>query len=537
MIQQLSLLSKFKNEILEPKVQENKVVIDCNKIVQDTNSFTIEITFNSKIVAFRNHDYTWHDLKVDTIATEYSPKILQLENGFYVQSNINQGIWEVNKKDRNKLSWHFNPHYSKPLTQYVGRSNAKKGIDANSVLRFIEQPTLLFFKKNPIEISRSLLPFSAITCFTDHCDFDTLENLKIQRAFFKEKKIKITKGFFLNHFSKRHENASYENDAIEIESWKNDGHELCYHSLSQSIKSNEDSFSNFQNFIPPFQDIPVWIDHGYQPYNLSLFENCNFDTADYESNLKKKNIKILWNYIDSGTATTGVINQLNKNHFTLHSFLKGNKSLPTIKLLQAMIKNIVFHYLNDDKTIAKYKSTAQNFKKIAYQKQFKIIPKFIKDFTVLFTSIASVLFLWNTNKNKAFKLSKYTPLFFKNTILKEEFVVFQTLEMIDFSKALSKENINLLIKESGIFLAHTYFSDSIVYHNGKLLTEKNLINTKVDKNFNYLSNVILENKIWNPTLSELYAYLSQFESLLFDIDSDNNLIVKNSGYLIFRTIN
>jgi hypothetical protein len=206
-------------------------------------------------------------------------------------------------------------------------------------------------------------------------------------------------------------------------------------------------------------------------------------------------------------------------------------------LFQAVIKNIVFHYLNDEKIITKYKATAQHFKKIVYQKQIRIIPKFILDFAVLFKSIASVLFFWNSNKNRAFKFSKYTPLFFKHTILKEEFVVFQTLEMIDFSKSLSEENINLLIKESGVFIAHTYFSDSIAYHSGKLLTKNNSIEVQVDENFSYLSKAIEENKIWNPTLSELYNHLKQFDSVLFDIDSNENLIIKNSGSLLFRTIN
>ena len=81
-------------------------------------------------------------------------------------------------------------------------------------------------------MSRSIKSFSAIACFTDHCDFDTLSNLQLQRTFFKEKDIKVTKGFFLNHFSKRQDNASYERDKMELDLWINDGHELCYHSLS-----------------------------------------------------------------------------------------------------------------------------------------------------------------------------------------------------------------------------------------------------------------------------------------------------------------
>jgi hypothetical protein len=84
-------------------------------------------------------------------------------------------------------------------------------------LYFIENPTLLFSKIGALELSRSALPFLAIACFTDHCDFDTLANLKLQRQLFEQTIIKVTKGFFLDHFSKRGENASYKNEAKELD--------------------------------------------------------------------------------------------------------------------------------------------------------------------------------------------------------------------------------------------------------------------------------------------------------------------------------
>lgn len=78
----------------------------------------------------------------------------------------------------------------------------KKVISTNIKIDFKTKLELLF-PKQCIEISCSKVPFSAIACFTDHCDFDTLENLKTQRTFFKKHEIKVTKGFFINHFSKK----------------------------------------------------------------------------------------------------------------------------------------------------------------------------------------------------------------------------------------------------------------------------------------------------------------------------------------------
>ena len=98
-----------------------------------------------------------------------------------------------------------------------------------------------------------------------------------------------------------------------------------YNSIDYLLKPIDESLSDFFNFQPPFETIPTWIDHGYQPYNFSLYDNHQIDSSEFSLNLKKKNISILWNYIDSGTATIGVINQLNRADFTLNSYLKGIK--------------------------------------------------------------------------------------------------------------------------------------------------------------------------------------------------------------------
>lgn len=507
-----------------------------NFLIPKINSFDIEIRFSQPIIEFRNHDYQWVNCNSDRIANEFCPKIIKLKDGTLVQGNRNIGIWEVNKKQKKVLLWRFNPQYASSLTNYIKDQNEVTIQSANQNFNWKQNLAILFSKKNAIEFSRSKIPFTAIACFTDHCDFDTSENLKIQRAFFKQNNIKITKGFFLNHFSKRTDNASYENDTIELKQWEDDGHELCYHSLSQSIKSESESSSDFFNFIPPNSDIPTWIDHGYQPYNLSLFKNKKITQADYESNLINKNIKILWNYIDSGKATVGVINQLNMKQFTLLSFLKGNKGLRFSKQLQLMTKNMMFHFYGDQELILKYKSIAGNFKKVIYQRDKNKFYALLKDGLSLVFSILSVFIFWNTNKNKVYKLAKYSPILFKHTIFEKEFYIFQTLKMVNFEKALCKKNIESLIKEKGVFIAHTYFSVPMKYHKGRLFYSANEINYIVEENFNFLGSKILNQEIWNPTLKELVGYWSGFESILLDVDKLGTIVVKNETDIIYREV-
>lgn len=531
----ITIHSKSNKEIQNLNVYENKLVIDCSKVIETTNSFTIEIEFEVKISSFRNHDYTWQDVNSDRIANEYTPKIIKLADGNYVQANINQGIWEVHKKSPFKLIWKFNPEYSKPITEYVGPTAQKRIYQAHDKGVFVENPTLLFSKNGALEISRSKIPFSAIACFTDHCDFDTLDNLKLQRQLFSKTNIKVTKGFFVNHFSKRNDNASYANDKEELDLWANDGHEMCYHSLSQSIKSDDESFTDFENFETPYS-CKVWIDHGFQPYNFTLFTKNAIDKSVYENQLRTKNINTLWNYIDSGSATKGVINQLNTTHFTLNAFSKGIKNFSFKTRMIQLFKNIIFHYDNDEKRVRNYIDTLTHTKSVLKKKKLNSLFPLLKNALPLLQPVFKVIFFWNSVKSKPYKVAQYAPLVFKHTIADEEFYIFQTIEMVDFKKALHQQNINSLIDEAGIFMAHTYFSVDMKHYSGKLFQSEGEFDEVVVANFHYLGSKIAENKIWNPTLSELISYFDALDKTIISVDENGNLFVKNNQFLAIRAI-
>ena len=505
--------------------------------INNNQSFDLQFTFNEKIVKFRNHDYTWVEiLKDDLVANQFTPKIIQLESGILIQANINLGVWEVQKSNNKVLLWRFNPENSNSLTTYSKKGD-KFYTSASSNYNFLAVPQLLFTNGNTIEFSRSEIPFKAIACFTDHCDFDTTQNLEIQRLFFAKHKIKVTKGFFLNHFSKRSDNASFENEGQEFLKWQREGHELAYHSLSQSIKNDDDSFNDFKNCSPPLPNIPVWIDHGFQPYNLSLYQNYTFSNEDFETNLVTKQIKILWNYIDSGTATLGVINQLNKNDFTLNSFYKGTKSLQLKERLGVLIKNMMFHYYADEKIIKQYQSVATYFKYVFLELKLNYLGKFISSFGGIIFPVFKVLFSWFKRRNVPYKLAKYSPLVFKHRIHHHDFYVFQTLEMIDFKKSLCKSNLEKLVAEQGVFVAHTYFSVPLSYHKGRMFKNPTIIDEIVDENFGFLAQKIANQEIWNPTLSELITYLSKFEHVVLDLDENNNIYVSQNLGVSYRKVN
>jgi hypothetical protein len=536
MIQSITLVAQSLREKQSVSVHQAKTTIDCSSVMaQQLNSFDVIIEFNQPIVLFRNHDYTWVDVRSNRVANAFCSKIIQLQNGFLVQANLTIGIWEVHANQPNQLIWRFNPEFSQPICSYHGTKSLKRVDNANVQWNFETMPALLFSQKEALEFSRSKIPFSAITCFTDHCDFDTAENVQLQREFFKKNEVKVTKGFFLNHFSKREENASMERDAAELLQWQNDGHELAYHSLSQSLKSDAESMVDFKEFVPP-NGVTTWIDHGFQPYNFTLFERSGMSADEYESILKRKQINVLWNYIDSGTATNGIINQMNREQFTLKNVADGSKNLKLIARIQLIIKSFLFHYHTGEAYIHSYKSLATDFKKIIYNKKITALFSLLKNAAKLFIPLCVLALNWRKNSKKPFPLANYSPLLFKHIIHKEPVYVFQTLEMVDFKKSLSQHNIDLLVKEKGVFIAHTYFSVPLHYHTGKMFDSEHQINQNVAKNFDYLHTKIANAEVWNPTLNELVAYWSSFEKVLLDCDDDGKIYVVYNEHVAFRTV-
>lgn len=480
----------------------------------------IRVRFNEDIQRIRGFDYTWHEIGNCTIVNNFCIKAIKFKNGTYLQAENNKYVWELSSRDKRVLICHFKGQVNL-LVDY-------SGVDNTTVVSSAKQITprdykLFFTQKGVLEISRSRVPFVGIICFTDHCDFDTSENLEIQRSFFLKHNIKVTKGFFMYHYSKRKDNASMERDYDLLEKWKNDGHELAYHSLSQSIKPIDESLSDFSTGV--HKDVCTWIDHGYQPYNLSMYKNSNIEESEFACELKKKGVKLLWNYLDSGTSSTFVINQLNPSHFTLSAYLKSQKGISIKNKVMLMFKNVLFHYFAEEKLILNYKRLALNYKLFTNNKELKNFLAIIRNlFEVLFP-VLFVMFFWKIASKKVYPRAKFSPLFFEHILSGEVFHCFQTIEMIDFEKSLDPGSVDILVQESGVCIAHTYFSVPLEYHHGRLL-KGNTINPLVDRNFEYLSESISKGKLWNPTLNELYVTFKAFSNI--------RLKINNSGEIEFE---
>ena len=527
MIQRVEIITET-TQRLDFSYTNNKVTFNSEL---KNESFTLKFTFKEPIISVRNHDFKWCLPYDNFCASVFAPKLVKLKNGYIVQANSTKGSWHIDMSSNHILYWSFNQENQHPITQYRDVSNKRDVVSITETIN-LNQLALLISNGKGIEFSRSRIPFSGVICFTDHCDFDTLLSLKTLRTFFRDLRIKTTKGFFLNHHSKRKGNASYENDKEELESWADDGHELAYHSLTQSLRNPEVAFEEFKKFSPVLSSC-TWIDHGYQPYNLSLSNYKSGEFLDKITTLNKKGITNYWTYIDSGFATTGVINQLNPDHFTLAAFQHGIKANSIKARLGLGVKNLVFHYWGTEKQIDNYRLLVSSFKQGLKTKSIKEGFKFTQQLLVMTEAVFRVSFKWKKVSRTVYPLAKFTPTIFK---VGSSGFMFQTLEMTDFVNGLSLSNIDTLIKESGLSILHTYFTVQLNYHEGRLLQDEQTINPLVLHNFQYLSEQIIKQKVWNPTLEELVDYLQDFFNIELDINTDGDIYEVSKSNLISRTV-
>lgn len=497
--------------------------------------FVLVLTFSKPIIQLRNHDYRWVSTNDDLLIPEYANKILQLADGTYVQGSITQGIWEYQKKSPNTLFWHFHPADAEALTVYKGENNLKTRVGAQSV-SLTHLPTLLFSKSGALELSRTPIPFVGIVCFTDHCDYDTEQNLETQRVFLKEVGIKVTKGFFLHHFSKRATNASWEHQAQELKLWQTDGHELAYHSLSQSIKSARESASDFSAFQPPFSPLPVWIDHGFQPYNWSTYQNNEYANTAFESVMERHGITTFWNYMDTGRVSNGVVNMLNVNQFTLVAFHKSIRHLPWLKRIENRVKNIIFYADNSAQRIDHYMRALARIREFLHSKHPKELIAFIRHFFPVIFKVAQFELGIGIKKNQPYPLARFGPVFFKHQQGNIRYTVFQSVELVDFSQGLTPESIDLLRQEAGVLIAHTYFAVDMEHHTGRLLVNEITIASLPNQNLRYLGQCINQQQLWNPTLSELVEAWNMFNSVTLEIDALGVIAVQSGFTLPVRRI-
>lgn len=481
----------------------------------------VAFEFSSPIVLWRNHDYSWVDVSRRRVANFHSPKALMLKNGHRVVASETNGLWEFDPKHPKILTWVLADHRLTPLFRYDEQDN----------MRFFcpeylpDKPlilNLLFTKGKVPEFSRSRVPFSAILNFSDHCDFDALELMKQQRMLFKKCRVRVSKGVFLYHHSKRDYNVSLERNGEELKLWKEDGHELCYHSLTQSIRPDNSWQKDFETFENSDCHWPTWIDHAYQPYNLTKMAASGHNIEDWARRMHAAGIRHFWNYLDAGHSGAGLINQLDVSQFALCNYINKALRQKSLSAFMALLRTYIL-YFSCEKSKRKYSRLVNNLRRRLWRKSLRGLWGLMNGLAFLLGRFLRML-IETCKKEVLPEWQKYGATFFSTYVGNTKFWFFQTVEVHDFISTFSEENLKLLIESRGICLAHTYFADNDPQKKGRLfLNGAGDWMPGIEETFQRIGDAAANRKLWLASVSEIAECFENFQYLRFDVDEHGNI--------------
>ncbi|MDI9538551.1 MAG: hypothetical protein QM223_04025 [Bacteroidota bacterium] len=522
------MLKDWKIKGADPSSVSVKVISMPNRIDFEVDAaegaevqrLSLIVEFTETLISWRNHDYTWVDTSRKRLAAYYSPKAAVFKSGTKVVASRTDGLWLFDPRRPRSIEWVLEHEDLAPLFDYQEDDSSA----FREPVRALDKPlrlTFLLTKGAIPEFSRSKLPFSAILCFTDHCDFDSLPLLMAQRKLFAKHGIRVTKGVFLYHYSKRDFNTSLERNADEYELWAADGHELCYHSLSQSTRATDEEWEkDFEDFAVDGRSWQTWIDHGFQPYNFTTHKRSGIDADLWAEMMSRAGIRYLWNYLDCGNAGPGMINQADPDTVTFGAYRRRCFSKPSAKAFMDLFRSYIL-FFGSEKDQMLYRKLTFFIKIKGWKYGLEGAWGLIR--SILFLAKQGVKLLM-TRKDAVPHWQRFTPLFFRERIGGKDFTFFQTLEVHDFIQSFSETNVRQLCDKAGVCLAHTYFADLDKRKEGRIFVNgEGALIPGIDEVFERIAAASTEGKLWIATLAEVGERFDSFRHLVYDIDEKGNI--------------
>lgn len=532
-----------KDHLLQDQIPEAKVSIQQEASffsfsIEFTSSVTVsevylEVRLSEKIDACRSSSYQWEQyIEHPWVANSHSPKMMKTQSELILVGGSTQGCWEWNPMEE-VLRWYFIHPQLTPLMTY-DREDRRHFLEEQVIERdTLISDRILWTKGSVEEWARTPLGFLPIVCFTDHSDFDTLANLKVQRAFFNQLGIRVTKGFFLYDYTHKKENASFEAEASrnELIQWQAEGHELAYHALSQSYRG-EKSEKEFQDFSSPvvLPPITTYIDHGFHPYNFTKQALGQWES--WYSHMQSKGIRLIWSYLDSGEGNLFSVNQLDPRSFTLRSIIQSSKLEKKQGINRSRfstLRNLIMFGVPEEIFWASkyFKGSLVGLRKKPSLSQIGQVLR--KGFSFINSILASGIFKnLNSKLDQVFDNTRFAPFIFKGSNQSTTDIwVFQTLFVRDFEVVFSEKALEKLVNEKGAMIAHTYFSYANPGHEGRLFENESWeIRPQTKQAFERLANLVRSGVIWNPTLSELKSHFDKANQLTYQLEGDQ-LVIRN----------
>lgn len=450
---------------------------------------SLELVFNLPEVPthFRTYKYTWTTADAPFVASTLSPKILKFPDGTCLMACRIIGTWVYDPKRPRQLRWIIYGADVQPFFRY-DESSMRHWFETGGTCTEEIQLRLIRTDK-PIELSFSQLPFKPVMIFTDHCDFDSDLLLRKQRECFTSRGIRVTKGVFLKkHSHKGDWNSAWEGNEDEFRQWAAEGHELCYHALSQSKLPDpamqEALVQQFQSPLSDPMQFRTWIDHGYQRYNISKARDL-IDRAQRLLHLVQKGVQQCWNYHDVAEVTDN-LNQLDYDQMTPFRILNARSLSLTEKI------RILLYFNATESDLVRYRAIAGIIKE---RKIFSMLPQ-----GFIFLKLVLKALFSNPSERRLRNAQSVIPTEIPSMC------AFQSIIVKDFSKAFGQP-YNRFKAESGLAIVHTYFSFLEGHHGSTLFkSATGEITPRVEEVFDSIGRDIAQGELWNPTLAEFMDY-------------------------------
>lgn len=507
----------------------------------EVSQIYLDIQFQEPIQFWRYLDYTWRIVGSESLlANSHSPKLVKLQSGLKVLGKNTTGCWEYLPEIQGIRWYLYHPMLSP--TMVYNTKDERVFLESQIIEAGVKYDFGLVWTEGAVpEWARTPLGFVPTVVFTDHSDFDTLSNLKVQRAFFKQVGIKVTKGFFLYDYTHKEENASFEEaeSRQELIEWEKEGHELAYHALSQSYRIPQ-SEQEFQVFESPKEltQVDTYIDHGFHPYNYTKQALGNW--GEWYRHMAKKGIRRIWTYVDAGEAHMLNANQIDPLNFTWGKMKESTQLANKIGIKRknvTALRNFLMYGVSET-VLRQGKVLGGKFSYLKNKPGISSISQFLASGANFFLEVLKPKNIREqVNKSKeVFPVNRFGTLFFRSpNQSKTQLTSFQTLAVRDYDQAFSEFSIQRLLQSSGVMIAHTYFAYTGLNHEGRLFENATWkIREEAKEGFQRLGNLVSAKQLWNPTLREMHLFYEEIENLEYSFQGDSLILKKFNG--VTRTI-
>ncbi len=364
---------------------------------------------------------------------------------------------------------------------------------------------------------------------TDHCDFDTVINLKKFTGSYTDKDswmnsgLKITKGVFQNASHKKGFMAATmaipEYKTIIDELYKN-GNEIAPHALNQSGQVSYEQFINSLDTLKEAYTCRSWIEHGnYLSYSYYMGGKDN----EYKltQQLNERGYNNIWSYYDVSVSPFSSINLFED---TMNSAVTDTKIIFK-KLLKGqflfsfhIFRSYFTRHNNGQKYIA--------FLLGIFSKSRQMLMSVIKRHQVK-KSLKQLLKALAGKDNKRVytyvpftkeEINHFSPVFFSEAngslaqVQPNDILMFTTQEVVHTSDIYTPAALAALVKEKGLHIGHTYILNQLPYING-IFTKDGSLKKEWTVFTERLKELAATKAIWNCNMGELTAYIKTLSLL------------------------